>query len=113
MVDSDYGYFKSPVFNSLREFEPVNWLQKLMGQRQKVVSGRLIAIENDFLIYYSCNQFDPMVSVDHVFIVTKTAAPSSALVTEILKAYGKFGFRDEEIGVVDQSSASCKELNTE
>ena len=54
-----------------------------------------------------------MVSVDQVFIVTKTAAPSSALVTEILKAYGKFGFRDEEIGVVDQSSASCKELNTE
>ena len=112
-MDSDFSYFKAPIFYSNREFDPVNWLQKLMGQRQKVISGRLIAIENEYVIYYTCNQFDPLVSVDHVFIVTKSPTPSNALVMDILKAYSKFGFNGDELGVVDHTPATCKDVNTD
>jgi hypothetical protein len=84
-----------------------------MGQTQKKITGRIIEIENEFMIYYTCNQFDPVVSVDHVFIATKTATPSNALIMDILKAVGKHRFNGEELGIIDHDPAKCKEVNTE
>ena len=109
----DYGYFKEATFYSYIYFEPLNWLQKLMSQKQKVNIGKLLALEKEFLLYYTCDQFDPWVSADNVYILTKTAAPSNALLMDILKVYNSFGFKNEELGVIDHDPAKCKGFATD
>ena len=84
-----------------------------MGQKQKVNIGKLLALEKDFMLYYTCDQFDPWMSADHVYILAKTATPSNELLMDMLRVYNRFGFKNEELGVIDHDPAKCKSVSTD
>ena len=113
-MEFNFGYLKTAEFFSYDQFDPLNPLQKLMGQKQKAASGRAIATDNNnYWIVHACNQMDPWVATDAVYVFAKSPVLTNQQGMDILKAANKFGYEGAEFGVVDHDPAKCKEVTTD
>ena len=99
--------------NELRytdKFAPVLWWLKLFGVKEEPLSYKVIATDQEnYWLFHYCNQMNPYLSIDELYLSTKEKKPSELVLNEVYERYTSFGYSMGELKYVDQDLCTLLE----